>query len=203
MIQVPAARTYGRSWRPCQRSLMPRLSARSLPPIGRRGAPTSRAQRTPERYCSSPLASATASRRSVGSLPRSIQCEPPGRVRWLCPSTIPGTIVAPPASTISQSAGSSTLVVRGPDPGDPALGDQHADAEPEPVRAGVGERRVAVEDGAHAGVTTNWRRYRSRNVTGPRGPGTASMLIPVSGTENSLKPSSRRVVEFQNAPVPA
>src|SRR5580704_18738861 len=53
------------------------------------------------------------------------------------------------------------------------------------------------------GVTTNWRRYRSRKVTGPRGPGTASMLIPVSGTENSLKPSSRRVVEFQNAPVPA
>ncbi len=52
-------------------------------------------------------------------------------------------------------------------------------------------------------MTTNWRRYRSRKVTGPRGPGTASMLIPVSGTENSLKPSSRRVVEFQNAPVPA
>jgi hypothetical protein len=29
------------------------------------------------------------------------------------------------------------------------------------------------------------------------------MLMPVSGTENSLKPSSSRVVEFQNAPVPA
>jgi hypothetical protein len=55
----------------------------------------------------------------------------------------------------------------------------------------------------YAGVTTNWRRYRSRKVTGPRGPGTASMLMPVSGTENSLKPSSSRVVEFQNAPVPA
>jgi len=40
-------------------------------------------------------------------------------------------------------------------------------------------------------------------VTGPRGPGTASMLIPVSGTWSSLKPSSSRVVAFQNAPVPA
>ena len=65
----------------------------------------------------------------------------------------------------------------------------------------VWARPVGIRD--QAGVTTNWRRYRSRKVTGPRGPGTASMLIPVSGTENSLKPSSRRVVEFQNAPVPA
>jgi hypothetical protein len=34
------------------------------------------------------------------------------------------------------------LAVRGPDPGDPVLGSQNADAEPEPVRAGVGERRA-------------------------------------------------------------
>ena len=29
---------------------------------------------------------------------RAIQCEPPGSVRWLWQSTIPGTIVVPPAS---------------------------------------------------------------------------------------------------------
>src|SRR5215471_7013085 len=86
---------------------MPMLSARSRPSSIRRGDPTSRAQRTPERCWSSPFASATASRTSVGSPPRSIQCEPPGRVRWLWPSTRPGTIVVPPASTHSQPAGRS------------------------------------------------------------------------------------------------
>ena len=39
-------------------------------------------------------------------------------------------------------------------------------------------------------------------MTGPRGPGTASRLIPVSGTSNSLNPSSSLVVAFQKAPVP-
>ena len=53
------------------------------------------------------------------------------------------------------------------------------------------------------GTTTNCRRYRSRKVTGPRGPGTLSMLMPVSGTASSLKPSSSRGVAFQKAPVPA
>src|SRR6266480_4726598 len=53
------------------------------------------------------------------------------------------------------------------------------------------------------GVTTYWRRHRSSNVTGPRGPGTWSTLIPVSGTPRSLNPSSRRVLAFQKAPVPA
>src|SRR5262249_25995847 len=56
---------------------------------------------------------------------------------------------------------------------------------------------------ALAGVTTYWRRHRSSKVTGPRGPGTWSTLIPVSGTPRSLKPSSRRVLAFQKAPVPA
>src|SRR5215471_18169138 len=55
---------------------------------------------------------------------------------------------------------------------------------------------------AVAGVTTNWRSTRSRKVTGPRGPGTASILIPVSGTWSSLNPSSSLVVAFQKAPVP-
>ena len=53
------------------------------------------------------------------------------------------------------------------------------------------------------GTTTNWRSDRSRKVTGPRGPGTASRLIPVSGTSSSLNPSSSLVVAFQKAPVPA
>jgi hypothetical protein len=39
-------------------------------------------------------------------------------------------------------------------------------------------------------------------VTGPRGPGTWSTLIPVSGTPCSLKPSSSRVEAFQKTPVP-
>ncbi len=69
-------------------------------------------------------------------------------------------------------------------------------ARPVPVRCEIGQSLIT-------GVTTNWRRYRSRKVTGPRGPGTLSMLIPVSGTDRSLNPSSRRVVAFQNAPVPA
>src|SRR5258706_524735 len=64
---------------------------------------------------------------------RSIQWAPPGRVTWLWPSTIPGTIVVPEASTISGG---------GPEPGSPssALG-----------RLGVGRpdererRRLAVE----------------------------------------------------------
>lgn len=43
----------------------------------------------------------------VGWAPRSIQCDPPGRVRWLCPCTMPGMIVLPPASTIPQAAGRS------------------------------------------------------------------------------------------------
>ena len=81
------------------------LRARSRPSSIRRGDPTSRAHRTPERCRSSPLASATASSTSVGSLPRSIQCEPPGIGRWLWQSTRPGTIVVPPESTYSQSAG--------------------------------------------------------------------------------------------------
>ena len=36
-------------------------------------------------------------------------------------------------------------------------------------------------------------------MTGPRGPGTWSTLIPVSGTPRSLKPSSRRVLAFLDA----
>ena len=68
----------------------------------------------------------------------------------------------------------------------------------------VRERRAIRRRERHAvGVTTYWRRYRSRNVTGPRGPGTWSTLIPVSGAPSSSKPSSRRVLAFQNAPVPA
>ena len=54
-----------------------------------------------------------------------------------------------------------------------------------------------------AGTTTYWRRQRSVKTTGPRGPGTWSTLMPVSGTRRSLTPSSRRVVAFQKAPVPA
>jgi len=53
-----------------------------------------------------------------------------------------------------------------------------------------------------SGTTTYCRRCRSRKVTGPRGPGTWSTLIPVSGAPRSLNPSSSRVVAFQNAPVP-
>src|ERR1039458_1342809 len=53
-----------------------------------------------------------------------------------------------------------------------------------------------------AGTTTYCRRHRSWKVTGPRGPGTWSTLMPVSGTPRSLNPSSSRVVAFQNAPVP-
>jgi hypothetical protein len=43
----------------------------------------------------------------VGSAPLSIQCDPPGRVRWLCPSTMPGMIVVPPVSTTSEPAATS------------------------------------------------------------------------------------------------
>ena len=87
---------------------------------------------------------------------------------------------------------------RGPDRGRRGRRRDHRPLPP-PVGLTGYPNPTAVD----AGTTTNWRRYRSRNVTGPRGPGTASMLMPVSGTENSLKPSSSRVVEFQNAPVPA
>ena len=46
------------------------------------------------------------------------------------------------------------------------------------------------------------RSHRSRYVTGPRGPGTQSTLIPVSGAPVSSKPSAKRVGAFQNAAVP-
>ena len=65
------------------------------------------------------------------------------------------------------------------------------------------------QQSARHSVTTNLARGdhelaqdRSRKVTGPRGPGTASRLIPVSGTSNSLNPSRSLVVAFQKAPVP-
>ena len=75
--------------------------------------PTSRAQRTPRRVMSSALRAAVATAVAGGSSPRSIQCEPPGIVRWLWPSTMPGTIVDPPASTISSpSAGARVLLAR-------------------------------------------------------------------------------------------
>ena len=53
---------------------------------------------------SRPLCSATRRSASGGSSMRSIQCAPPGRVTWLWLSTMPGTIVAPEASTTSTSA---------------------------------------------------------------------------------------------------
>src|SRR6185437_8379582 len=51
-------------------------------------------------------------------------------------------------------------------------------------------------------TTRYWRRYRSRYVTGPRGPGTRSTLMPVSGAPVSAKPSVKRVGAFQYAAVP-
>ena len=51
-------------------------------------------------------------------------------------------------------------------------------------------------------TTRYWRSQRSRYVTGPRGPGTASTLIPVSGTPVNANPSVNRVVACQNAAVP-
>jgi hypothetical protein len=77
------------------------------------------------------------------------------------------------------------------------------DDPPPPPPSPPGSWQSAAMKPPWPGMTTNWRRYRSRKVTGPRGPGTLSMLIPVSGTDSSLNPSSRRVVAFQNAPVPA
>ena len=80
-----------------------------------------------------------------------------------------------------------------------------------PVEGPVRAARVASEQtpglaasapNRYAGVTTYWRRWRSRKVTGPRGPGTWSTLMPVSGMPWSLNPSSSRVLAFQNAPVP-
>src|SRR6266540_2516638 len=69
--------------RPCQRSRSPRLSARLRPSTGSTptGAPTSLAQRIPACVCSFALCSACRSSRSGASPPRSIQCDPPGRVR--------------------------------------------------------------------------------------------------------------------------
>ena len=51
-------------------------------------------------------------------------------------------------------------------------------------------------------MTRYWRSQRSLYVTGPRGPGTLSTLIPVSGEPVSAKPSVNRVVACQNAAVP-
>ena len=51
-------------------------------------------------------------------------------------------------------------------------------------------------------TTRNWRSQRSRYVTGPRGPGAQSTLMPVSGAPVSAKPSVKRVGAFQNAAVP-
>src|SRR5216684_1388054 len=64
------------------------------------------------------------------------------------------------------------------------------------------DHRRAARPPDQAGTTTYCRRQRSWKVTGPRGPGTRSTLIPVSGTPRSLNPSSSRVLTFQNAPVP-
>src|SRR6266511_1392955 len=51
-------------------------------------------------------------------------------------------------------------------------------------------------------TATYWRSQRSRYVTGPRGPGTQSTLIPVSGAPVSAKPSVKRVGACQKAAVP-
>ena len=51
-------------------------------------------------------------------------------------------------------------------------------------------------------TTRNWRSQRSRYVTGPRGPGAKSTLMPVSGAPVSAKPSVKRVGAFQKAAVP-
>ena len=51
-------------------------------------------------------------------------------------------------------------------------------------------------------TTLYCRSQRSRYVTGPRGPGTQSTLMPVSGAPVSAKPSVKRVGACQNAAVP-
>ena len=84
---------------------------RSRSATPRRG-PTAR----PPDRSSRALCSAASSSRSGGSKPRSIQWAPPGRVRWLWLSTIPGTIVDPEASTIVHVGSRIRLVVRRPDP---------------------------------------------------------------------------------------
>jgi energy-coupling factor transporter ATP-binding protein EcfA2 len=82
--------------------------------------------------------------------------------------------------------------------GDPA---RHP-GRPALLRAARRRRRRRYARRAYPGVTTYWRRWRSRKVTGPRGPGRWSTLMPVSGMPRSLNPSSSRVLAFQNAPVP-
>ena len=51
-------------------------------------------------------------------------------------------------------------------------------------------------------TTRYWRSQRSRYVTGPRGPGVQSTLIPVSGAPVSSKPSAKRVGACQKPTVP-
>src|SRR5262249_52013982 len=63
------------------------------------------------------------------------------------------------------------------------------------------------DDGPHrrcvpSPTTRYWRNHRSRYVTGPRGPGVQSTLIPVSGAPVSSNPSAKRVGACQNATVP-
>ena len=93
---------------------------------------------------------------------RSIQCAPPGRVKWLWQSTIPGTIVEPLASTTSAPARTGPAS---------SLGRIHAmrpsstrmlTADPEPVRPAVGQRAVAVQGGGHAPIV------RADDSTTPR-----------------------------------
>ena len=68
--------------------------------------------------------------------------------------------------------------------GRPSAGGASTGADRPPGRAGPA---APGGPGRHArGRITNCRRYRSRKVTGPRGPGTLSMLMPVSGTASSL-----------------
>ena len=63
---------------------------------------------------------------------------------------------------------------RSPTPAGPTLSAPHS-----------GGRRP-ISAGQSGGSTTNWRSDRSGYVTGPRGPGVWSTLIPVSGSPSSL-----------------
>ena len=127
----PRCRAHGAGRRIGRPTTRPRVrrGTRGGRPIDRvRQGPAHGSDRRPDRSSSEirrrgpsarrPLAEAghcarrPASNRSAGSKPRSIQCAPPGNVRWLWLSTSPGTMVQPDASTTSVSApgsGSSSV----------------------------------------------------------------------------------------------
>ena len=153
MIQVPAARTYGRSGRPWPAALPAVADAEAERALGGAGpiGAAGRADVAGPAHAGAVLQLAVGfghGEQAVGRVAAPVDpVRAAGQGQVAVPVDHPGHDRGAARVHDLGVRANRTLIVRGPDPGDPALRDQHAHAEPEPVRAGVGERRVAVEDG--------------------------------------------------------